>query len=57
MRQANKQSIEAFCRSESVSSALFYHWRQRLDIKAINSSLAPHWTKLSIDKFHICYIM
>jgi transposase-like protein len=38
---ASKQSIEAFCRSESVSSALFYHWRKRLGIKATNSPLAP----------------
>jgi len=37
----SKQSTEAFCRSESVSSALFYHWRKRLGIKAASSALAP----------------
>jgi hypothetical protein len=38
---ASKQSIEAFCRSESVSSALFYHWRKRLGIKAASPLLVP----------------
>ena len=37
---ASKQSVEAFCRSESVSSALFYQWRKRLDINAVNPALA-----------------
>ena len=36
----SKQSVEALCRSESVSSALFYQWRKRLDINAVNPALA-----------------
>jgi len=28
--ESSGRSVEAFCRSESISTASFYHWRKRL---------------------------
>jgi hypothetical protein len=37
---ASKQSIEAFCRSEAVSTAAFYGWRARLRSLDVDAALS-----------------
>ena len=37
---ASKQSVEAFCRSEAVSSGSFYRWRARLRALEVDATVS-----------------